>query len=91
MSHKDKKPHGFFGFGMVFSCELLVLSPGPHVGFGTVGAGLLRCSDIFQQALIQFKGATCESASSKAGSGHFWKFGCCLGLTRSNEMGQLLP
>lgn len=54
MSHKDKKPHGFSGFGMVFSCELLVLSPGPHVGFGTEGAGLLWCSDIFQQAVIHF-------------------------------------
>lgn len=74
-----------------FHVNSLVLSPGPHVGFGTVGAGLLRCSDIFQQAVIQFKGATCERPSSKAESGHFWELGCCLGPARSNETGHLLP
>lgn len=72
------KPHQFTGFGTAFSSELLALSPVPHVGFGTEDAGLLWCSDIFQQAVIRFRGAA-GYCPSKAVSGCFLKPSCHLG------------
>lgn len=82
MSHSDKKPHQFPGFGMAFSCELLALSPVPHVGFGAVDAGLSLCGDIFQLAVIWFRGAPAKYPS-KAGPAYFLKPNCHLGLPDS--------
>lgn len=79
MSHDDKKPHQFPGFGTAFLCEFLALSPVPRVGFGAVDAGLSRCGDIFQLAVVWFRGAT-GKCLSKAGSRYFLKPSCHLGL-----------
>lgn len=54
------------------------LSPVPHVGFGAVDARLLQCGDVFQQAAIQFRGAT-DGCPSKAASRCFLKPRCSLG------------
>ena len=78
MSHDDKKPHQFPGFGMAFSCELLALSPVPHVGFGAVDAGLSLCGEVFQLTVVWFRAAT-GRCPSKAGSGYFLKPSCHLG------------
>lgn len=78
MGHDDKKLHQFPGFGMAFSCDLLALPPVPHVGFGAVDAGLLQCGDIFQLAVICFRGAM-GKCPSKAWFRYFLKPSCRLG------------
>lgn len=85
MSHKDKNPHGFSGFGMVFSCELLVLSPGPHVGFGTVGA-----VTFFSRLSLSLRVLHVSVHHQRLSLGIFGSSVVAWGPTRSNETGQLL-